>query len=49
LLCYIDPYSDNFSWNANAIGGPGWVTTASRTKHHNDASCKVTVMIEALP
>jgi hypothetical protein len=49
LLCYIDPYSDNFNWNANAIGGPDWESTVSRTKHHNESACKVTVKIEGLP
>jgi hypothetical protein len=48
-LCVIDPYTDNLNWNGNAVGGPGWVTTVSRTKHHNYASCRVTVTIEGLP
>jgi hypothetical protein len=48
-LCVIDPYADNFNWSASAVGGPGWETTVSRTKHHNNSSCQVTVTIEGLP
>lgn len=49
IICGLDPTTDNLTWNGNAVGGPGWVTEVTRTKHHNHASCRVTVKIEGLP
>ncbi|MGH8247232.1 MAG: hypothetical protein ACREUU_12480, partial [Gammaproteobacteria bacterium] len=49
VLCLIDPYTHNWNWSGDQVGGPGWVTTTARTAHHNNSSCTVTVTIEALP
>jgi hypothetical protein len=49
VLCSLDPSTSNLTWTGSEVGGPGWVTTVSRTAHHNNADCKVTIKIEGLP